>query len=143
LRTLGVRNRATPGGATATATATVAQPESSNLLIANKIREARRGWAAQQRAQPNDSRGATYDADSGRSRCAPGGDGWHLVDIPSWRPLTPEEVAEEQRRVAEEEPRRWWWKPRYLLADLERAGTDSADAVDQVRVEFAVDDEGR
>ena len=140
LRTLGVRNRATPGSVGATATATVAQPESSNQLIANEIREARRSWIAQQRAQPDRSRGATSDLVSGSSNCASRSDGWHLVGIPSWRPLTPEEAAEEQRRVADEGPRRWWWKPRYRLADLERAGMDHADAVDQVRAEFATSD---
>jgi hypothetical protein len=60
-----------------------------------------------------------------------------------WNPSTPEQVAEHRRRVLEEEPRRWWWKPRYQLADLERAGMERADAVDQVRAEFAVDGEGR
>ena len=59
-----------------------------------------------------------------------------------WKPSTPEEVTEERRRVVEEEPRLWWWKPRYRLADLERAGMDHADAVDQVRAEFATSDGG-
>ena len=135
LRTQGVRNCATTGVASATASATAAQPKSDNHLLAKQIREAREIWTAQQRAQLDHRRGATSVVDFGRSSCVPSGHNRLPVGAPPWCPSTPEEVAEEQRSVADQQPRLWWWKPRYRLADLERDGMDRAEVVAKVRAE--------
>jgi len=140
LRTLGVRNSATTGAATATATATTAQPKFDKHLLAEQIRAARENTAG---ATESATAGATFGPVIGGSSCALNETNSSSVVIGPWKPATPEEVTEERRRVLEEEPRRWWWKPRYRLADLERAGMNHADAVDQVRAEFAARDDGR
>jgi len=137
LRTLEVRNRATTGVASATATATTAQPKADNHLLAKEIREVREKWAAQQTAQLASVEGAIFEPISEGPSCAPKDDDHHhLVVIESWRPSTPSELAEERRRVLEEEPRCWWWEPRYGLAVLERDGMDRVGGEAQVRAEY-------
>ena len=136
LRTQNESNSATEGVACANSTATVTREIIENHRLAKKIREARKSWAAQLRAQPGSRKDTTFASIPPVSGCASGDDHRYLVPIESWYPSTPEERTEERRRVMEESPRYWWWKPRYRLVALMRDGLDQDVAEEMVRAEY-------
>ncbi len=136
LRTSKVRNSATTGVASATATATAAQQEFDNHLLADEIRAVRAQVGG---ATDSATESTTKRAVLGGSSCALNEAHSQTVVVGPWRPLAPDQVADERCRVLEEEPRRWWWQPRYRLAELERGGLSRTEAMAKVRAESESD----
>ncbi len=91
LRTLGVRNSATTGAASATATATTAQPHFDKNLLAKEIKAARENMAG---ATESATESATRTPKNRPQSCALNENDSSSVVIGPWQPATPDQVTE-------------------------------------------------